>query len=872
LSLWHRPFVGVCVLFRRTATSRESGHRVSKKRRMAPCRNHLPATATVATVLVSNALSNRGGLMGDDWSRLSDLLDACIEMPPAARHDYIHAKTMGAPELRARALALIDALDTDGDFMTTGGETQTTLLPDDVRPGIRFGAWEVVDVIGRGGMGRVYGVVRIAGGFVQKGALKLIAGTSAVDRRRFDAERQILADIEHPGVARILDGDVTGVGDAWMVMERVDGAPIDTYCAANTIALPDRVRLAISVGEAVAAAHARLILHRDLKPSNILVDGDGRVRVIDFGIAKRVDVGELTEQALPVSAAYAAPELLTGAATGPATDVYGLAATLYELAAGAPPIALGGLPVALGLGRVLDTPPPRLRQHLPQSAVLRDAPAALVSDLEAILDKALRKDAAGRYPTMEALLTDLQRALDGRPVTARDGESGYRLRRFLVRNRWPVVGAGLVAASLVIGTTVAIWQARVATAARDAAVAEANRTEAVRNSVFLLLGEASDAAGPDGSRKDVLTRAATRLTREFQRDPAEFGPIMQALGELYFHSSDYDGAAALLQPVAALPMHAGTDSRLPAPEVIAEAKIDLAQVLIRKGDAAAARPLLEAAQTFWRTDPERWRTDLIDSRITEAQLVRELDKDPERAAALLRVGLADRLALAGPADRDVGIFQNNLGVMLQGNGDLAGAGAAFSAARATWTLLGATETPDALNTLNNLAAIATLQGHPDRAEPLFREAVAVRRSLFGPSAALAALINNHAKVLLMLNRPDAALPLAREAADMAERLAGAGSMAHVASLAGVSEAQVQLGQPRDGLATAEGAVAAAAQTGGGPPATVAAIALGRAQAAAGDGAAARATLARAEAAATAMGPAAARLVQSIADIRARYRV
>jgi non-specific serine/threonine protein kinase/serine/threonine-protein kinase len=254
-------------------------------------------------------------------------------------------------------------------------------------------------------------------------------------------------------------------------------------------------------------------------------------------------------------------------------------------------------------------------------------------------------------------------------------------------------------------------------------------------------------------------------------------------------------------------------------------------------------------------------------------LVRELDKDPDRAAALLRVGLADRLAVAGPADRDVGIFQNNLGVMLQGNGDLSGARGAFSAASATWALIGATETPDALNTLNNLAAIETLQGHPDRAEPLFRKAVALRRLLFGPSAALAALINNHAKVLLLLNRPDAALPLAREAAAMAERLAGAGSLAHVASLAGVSEAQVQLGQPREGLATAQAATAAAARMGGGgPPATVAAIAKGRAQAATGDLAAARATLATAEAAATAMGPPAARLVQSIGQIRTRYRL
>ena len=814
--------------------------------------------------------------MAADWELLSGLIDTCLELPAAARDAHVRTVTADQPQLRARALAILARLDDTDDFMATGGTATGFSVDDDVAPGARIGAWEVVDVIGRGGMGRVYGVVRVDGGFAQAGALKLLGDTSAADRRRFDAERQILADIDHPGVARVFDGGLTADGDVWMVMERINGVPIDQHCAAGALALRDRIGLVQQVGAAVAAAHARLILHRDLKPSNILVDNAGHVRVIDFGIAKRLDSGEATRQMLPVSAAYAAPELLTGAPTGPAADVYGLAATLYELATGVPPVDLKGLPVALAIGRVLDTPPAPLRADM--NPMLRAAPATLVADLDAILLKALRKDADARYPTMEALLGDLARAMAGRPVAARDGERGYRARRFIRRNRWPLLGSGFVAASLIIGASVALWQARVATAARDAAVAEVNRTEAVRNTLLLMLGEASDAAGPDGSRKDVLTRAATRLTREFRRDPAQYGPIMQALGELYFHSNDYDGAVALLKPVADLPLvtSAGSrpNARLPSADIVAEAKIDLAQVLIRTGDAAAARPLFAAAQAYWRTDPERFRTDLIESRTTEAQLVRDLDKDPDRAAALLRVGLAERLAVSGPADRDVGIFENNLGVTLQGNGDLAGARAAFVQARATWGLIGAEETPDALNTLNNLAAIETLQGHPERAEPLFREAVALRRSLFGPSAALAALLNNHAKVLLLQGRADAALPLAREAAAMAERLAGAGSMAHVASLAGVSEAQVLTGDTAAGLASARAALAAATRTAGdaSPHATIARIALARAEAAAGDLAGARARLITAEAGVTAMGPAAARLGKAIAEIRTRYRL
>jgi eukaryotic-like serine/threonine-protein kinase len=745
-------------------------------------------------------------------------------------------------------------------------------MPDETPSGTRFGAWEVVGVLGQGGMGRVYDVVRIDGGFSQKGALKLVARSNDADQARFRTERQILADLDHSGLAKVFDGGLTASGEAWMVMEKVDGTTLDKFCAITGSDLAARIALVRGVGDALAAAHAKLILHRDLKPSNILVDGDGRTKLIDFGIAKRISLGERTQDALPISAPYAAPELLTGAPVGPATDVYGLAALLYDLACLAPPIALEGLPAALGIGRVLDTVPDALTLRIATSPVLAGASSRMVADLDAVLAKALRKEPEARYPTLQAFLDDLDRVISGSGVRAREGEQGYLLKRLIWRQRVPLLVASLVATSLIVGTGLALWQANAATAARDAAVVEADRSEAVRQSLFLLLGEATEAAGPQGSRTDVLNRASTRLQRDFIADPVRYGPILKALGELYFHSNDYEGALGLLTPVASLPLSAIQKPGQPAPEVIAEAKVDLAQVLIRMGKPEEARPLLVAAQAFMQTNPERWRTDLIDSRLTEAQLVRDLDKDVPKAIALLQTGLADRIAVSGVANRDVGIFQNNLGVTLQASGDLKGALDAFAQARTTWIAIGAAETPDALNTLNNLGAVETLTGRPEAAEPLFKEAVRLRRSLFGPSTALAALINNQAKVLLTLKRPNEALPLAQEAVTMGEQFAGAGSMIHVAALAGLSEAQVAIGESAAGLVSATNALAAAQAKSGqnSPSYAVAALAAARAHGASGNKARAQAQLDSAAMILSTMGPAAARLVQSAIDIAQTY--
>lgn len=811
--------------------------------------------------------------MNQNWPRLSALIDEAMDLPVAEQRAFVAAQTDGDPDFRAAAFHFIDSLHSGlTGFMRTGamGADQTD-RPSPLAEGERIGVWAITGLIGEGGMGRVYAVDRVEGGFTQTGALKLNDALPGTDLAVMTQERQVLADLDHPSIARILDGGTLPDGSSWMVMERIEGPTIDRWCADNKLGLAERVQLVLAAADGLAQAHARLVLHRDLKPSNILVDPMGQPRLIDFGIARRIGSHDAAAPER-LSLAYAAPELVEGLSVGPATDVYGLAQVLHELLTGQPAARRNGLPAGIALAVDGDD-----RATINRPALLPDvarrAPSGLLDDLTAVLACALSSDPAARYPTMDAFAGDLRRALAGRAVEARRHEPGYRFRRWLTRFKWPVAGATAIALSLTGGLGAALWQAREARAARDAAVVEADRSEAVRQSLFLVLGESTEAAGPDGSRKDVLDRASERLTREFARDPAHYAPVLKALGELYFHSNDYPGAIGLLKPVASLPLGspAVSYSKVP-PEVIAEAKVDLAQVYLRTSEPEQARAMLAAAQAFWASDPARWQSDMIESRLAEAQIVRDLDKDPPRAAAILRRALADRIAMSGRANRNVAIFQNNLGNVLSTMGQHDEAAASFRQAQATWAAIGAGETPDAMNTLNNLAASEVLAGRPKEAVPQFAEAVRLRRALFGPSAALAALINNHAKALLLSNNAEQALPLAREATAMAREFAGEGSMLHAASAAGLTEALLGTGKLGDALTTARSGHLAALQTSGvgTPPEIVALIALARANAANGNADTARGQLANAEKGVTAMGPAGARLSDAIRDIRKRY--
>ncbi|MFY2763978.1 protein kinase domain-containing protein [Arenimonas sp. MALMAid1274] len=804
------------------------------------------------------------------WPQVEALFDAAWELPDAERRAWILAQP-ASEAVRRAACDLLDAaiaserfLDAEADAGTTDTDATTV---DRLAPGDRAGAWRVLRNLGRGGMGEVYEVERADGQFTQRAALKVITRADARAWDGFNHERQILAHLDHPGIARLIDGSLLEGGTPFMVMELVDGAPIDAWCESHGASLDARVALVQQACEALAHAHGKLVVHHDLKPSNLLVDAGGRVRLIDFGIA-RLAGQESGAAVAALSQDYAAPEQATGAGTSTATDVHGLAAVLYRLVSGKPPRNTAGLSPAAALARIVSTPPRPLREATDAGRWRSgSAERALFEDLDAILAKALATDPAHRYATVDQFCDELAQARQRGPVAARAHEPSHRMARQLHRHRWSVAAGATVLLSLAVGLGLALGQAREAARQRDQALGEQKRLEAVQQALFLMFRGAGELRGGEATAADVLGHAAQRVQDEFDRNPGEAAPILHALGELNFLITDYEAAAPMLERLA------GASSAQVDPRLIAAGRYDLAQVRFRQGDAAAARPLLAQAQAFWRSDLARWESRLVDSRLLESQLTKA-EGDVDGAIALLREGLQRRIALSGAQHRETGIFHNNLGVALFGAGRMDEARDAFQSARAVWQATGLQQTPDALNTLNNWGAVEVASGRPTQAEPLFREAVDLRRRYYGPSAATAALLSNHGKLLLATGRPEDALPVLREAAAMGARFAGHGSLHHVAALSGQSEAELALQRIEAAALSAETALAAALETlgrdhPGTGMASLAVAAVAGHQQRWGD---ADALLREVERIATSAGPAGARLTAQASVLRDRYRV
>ncbi len=790
-----------------------------------------------------------------NWSRLDAVLDEAMDAEPASRETLVRDRLGDDPVLEQEALSLLAAMEESSAFLSTSPQ----VLDSSLEPGARFGAWKITGSLGAGGMGEVYAVERADGEYRQKAALKLMRPLPSAYWGRFQVERQIVAELDHPGVPRLLDGGLGAEGRPFMVIEYVDGVPIDVWARRQGIDARRKVALILEVCDAVSHANAKLVVHRDIKPSNILVTEEGRTRLIDFGVARLLAATDPGKTATPVSIEYAAPELLEGGKASVMTDVYGLAATLFELLTGRAPIVLDGEAIAIAVRRIAEENPPRLAQL--------DTPGlgqkALIRDLDAILGRALRKEPSERYATVDAFAQDLKAATEGRPVTARLGERGYVLRRFIRRRRWPIAAAAAVVLSLSVGLGMALDQASQAQRERDMALREQARLQAVQQYLYFMLRDAAETGGPDANAEQILDNAAAQVMEQFKADPVRGGPVMRMLGELYFYLNDYEAAEPLLQKLMTAP---GVD-----PAIVASAAYDLAQVKLRQADTEAAGRYLARAQGFWSTNPDRWRSEIIDSRLGEARLLRDQGKVDE-AIALLEANLPGRITVSGPSHRDTGTYYNDLGVMMAAAGRRDEAISLFRSALGVWQSTGLSRGPDALNTLNNLAALEVLSGRPERAEPLFAEALSVRRQMYGASAATAALISNYGKTIILLDRPAEAVPLLEEATAMAREHAGVGSLHYASALAGLSEARLRAGSLEAASALSERGLAEvkAALGPAHPAAAVVAISLGRVRGAQGRKSEAVQLLNEAESGLMALGPAGASQIKAIDKIRTQY--
>lgn len=492
------------------------------------------------------------------FARLEKHFNAAIALEGSARRAYVESACADAAERRELELLLAAAPDATARFaeVLPRALVETAAAADEALIGERIGPWRIVDQLGHGGMGTVYGAERADGAYTQRAAIKLIRGIghSAELRARFVAERQILARLDHPGIARLLDGGEWR-GVPWLAMERIDGQPIDVWCAGRPVR--DCLQVFRQICDAVQYAHRNLVIHRDIKPSNILVDAAGKPHLLDFGIAKLLDeeaAGESVHTQLRMlTPEYASPEQLLGQPVTTACDVYSLGVLLYRMLTGAGMRMEGAelSPVERAVTAAMPMPPSRALLKSSPTPQLRQRASELQGDLDAIALKALRSDAGERYASVAALEEDIGRYLRLEPVQARREGAGYVLGRFVRRHR----GSLAVAASVLMAVIglVAYYTYRLeqsrnqATLAAQQALRAKADTDAVADFLIELFAEADpNQRKPDKSLRQVLEQGTERVTKDLASQPLVAARVQRALGQAWTGLGDYERAATVL--------------------------------------------------------------------------------------------------------------------------------------------------------------------------------------------------------------------------------------------------------------------------------------------------------------------------------------
>ena len=694
------------------------------------------------------------------------LLRDALDLEPGGRAEFLARHCAGDARLHARVLGLLAAsADADG-AVAQRVEAESSFDP---LVGTLLGPFRVVERIGRGGMGVVYRGERNDADFTQTVALKLIRRGFDFDdvEARFLRERRILARLSHPNLARLIDGGVAADGRPWFALEFVRGDAITRWCDAHRLDVKARVRLFLEVCAAVQYAHSQLVVHRDLKPGNILVGEEGTARLLDFGIARLLGGDEEANATMTMAGAryaltpeYAAPEQFDGAAVGVGADVYALGVILHELVAGVGPYAIDRndmvaaervvretLPESLATSIARTAPGDGLDAHAMATARLAARRmsegayrAAVRGDLGRIVGKALAKEPARRYATVEAFAGDLTRWIAGAPVQIEGHRVGYYLGKFIKRNRVAVVIASSLALALVATSVLALrsaWNERVQ---RDAAVAEAARISAVRDYTLLMFRAAGDrGSGATTSAREVLKHGAEQIFTQYQDTPADGQEIAVNLADLFLQLGDTEGASTLLERVLAWP---GIEAN---PDVLARARYNLAQAEYSRGNAPRSRELLDSAQAWWAAQAPRHAPILEESRTTQAQLERAEGK-VEQAISTLQATIAARRLVRGN-EREEGVALNALVLALIDAGRYEDAVRTADEGLALFKRLGLDRQVLGLAVVNNRGNALVALGRDEAAIADFRHVVELRRTLYGPSTDLATAIGNLALTL-----------------------------------------------------------------------------------------------------------------------------
>jgi len=736
------------------------------------------------------------------WERLQELFAQAVDLPEHERTQLILRETTDDPGLREELLDLLacDTGKSTGPLTNALGAALDATTRDRRRAllGKVVGNYKLVSVLGHGGTGTVYLGERSDRQYSAQVAVKIVDSATVQGDlgMRFRAERQILASLNHPNIARLLDAGETPDGQPYLVMEYVHGEPVDRYCDRMQLDIRARLELFLQICAAVQYAHQNLIVHRDLKPANILVTGDGAPKLLDFGIAKLLDVGEsasllaltrMNDRLLTPE--YASPEQILGRAVTTASDVYALGVVLYELLTGLRPYVVPASASQLELersicvadpyrpsasiSRVMDKGPVEGESNINAVALARGLSPErlqrrLSGDIDAIVMRSMRKEPEHRYPSIEQLTADVRRYLNQEAVLARQGNWLYYSQRFMRRHAFGVAASATFVTVIIAFAIAMTIQAQRIASERDRATQESERAEKVSN-FMLNVFAASDPFENLGQQKtatDLLDQAARSIQGDLNEQPEVRARLLEAIGRAYRRQGKPSRAVAYLEDSLNIREKLPTENVAQTGSVLTELAIAFHQDGKFEESDRAFRRAMEISEKSANSKSVTYARLLVD--LGRLEFTRG---NIDRGEAYLTRGLKITRELEGSRHPEVAAILSDLSNARAWHDDLAGAEKASQEAVSIYRETVHERHPDRVMTDFQYGQVLYLEGRMNDAGTLFEETLTNLRLLFGTnSRQVANALDALARVRLAQDRIEEAHKLAEEAVDVSKAL------------------------------------------------------------------------------------------------------
>jgi serine/threonine-protein kinase len=666
-----------------------------------------------------------------DWEKVETIVDEVLELPREDWFEYVEKQCEASQEVKSEVTKLLQSIaDSEGwlEDANTYKKNLTDSTFEESAPsslvGTKVGAYRISEVIARGGMGTVYRGERADGEFEHTVAIKVIRmGMDTPENiRLFNRERNILAGLNHPGIAKLFDGGVIENGIPYLIMEYVDGTPIDQYCNKNDLSITERLELFKAVCRAVQHAHNNLIIHRDLKPDNILITEQEQVKILDFGIAKLLDNEEDSDenitrtQARILTPKYAAPEQFTGQNITLHTDIYALGVLLYKLLTNTHPFDFNNKDIT-EIEKIIKEKNPL------KPSSRKGAGKELQGDLEAIILKAMRKEKSARYNSVAELLEDLQRFEENLPVLAQKESTTYRTRKFLKRNKRPIAAFVIFLLSIVGLTGYYTYQLA---QERNQARLEAKKAEEVTDFLIRIFG-ASDPEEAKGDNIPVQHFLETGVDRidEMDNQPKVKAALLMTMGQVYDKLGEYEKSKPLHEEAVKISEKVYQE---PHPDLV-EAYINKGLLEVDLGNFASAESLYKKGIEIMENLGNRPDT-LYGNTLSNLALLYEEKGEPKKAVPIHKKAVALDKQLYPEGHRKIAISLNHLALAQQKSGNLQQARINFEETLGILTNQLEEDHPRTITTTHNLALLYRELGMVDRAIPMMEKALAMRKKIY----------------------------------------------------------------------------------------------------------------------------------------------